>query len=168
MTARKAAHSLQRAKGALASGFATVDLHHARGHDRKGSNGNARCRLDDYLPRGRHRTDNRRFTPAVTGTRIAATVHGKFSHVSRLSYKGFIAGRVPKDRLGRLEGQPGPVGLQALQIRQAARRAAPCSALPIHARRASDRAARRRPAEARHFADQDHCPDRPCGSNRER
>jgi aryl-alcohol dehydrogenase-like predicted oxidoreductase len=33
MTARKAAHSLQRAKGALASGFATVDLHHARGHD---------------------------------------------------------------------------------------------------------------------------------------
>ena len=35
MTARKAAHSLQRAKGALASGFATVDLHHARGHDLK-------------------------------------------------------------------------------------------------------------------------------------
>jgi hypothetical protein len=34
MTARKAAHSLQRAKGALASGFATVDLHHATGHDR--------------------------------------------------------------------------------------------------------------------------------------
>ena len=33
MTARKAAHSLQRAKGALASGFATVDLHHATGHD---------------------------------------------------------------------------------------------------------------------------------------
>lgn len=33
MTARKAAHSLQRAKGALASGFATVDLHHAGGHD---------------------------------------------------------------------------------------------------------------------------------------
>lgn len=35
MTARKAAHSLQRAKGALASGFATVDLHHATGHDRE-------------------------------------------------------------------------------------------------------------------------------------
>ena len=34
MTARKAAHSLQRANGALASGFATVDLHHATGHDR--------------------------------------------------------------------------------------------------------------------------------------
>lgn len=32
MTARKAAHSLQRAKGALASGFATVDLHHATGY----------------------------------------------------------------------------------------------------------------------------------------
>jgi hypothetical protein len=38
MTARKAAHSLQRAKGALASGFATVDLHHATGHDRTGTN----------------------------------------------------------------------------------------------------------------------------------
>lgn len=36
MTARKAAHSLQRAKGALASGFATVDLHHAGGHDHGG------------------------------------------------------------------------------------------------------------------------------------
>jgi len=35
MTARKAAHSLQRAKGALASGFATVDLHHAGGHDQE-------------------------------------------------------------------------------------------------------------------------------------
>jgi len=34
MTARKAAHSLQRAKGALASGFATADLHHVLGHDR--------------------------------------------------------------------------------------------------------------------------------------
>jgi hypothetical protein len=33
MTVSKAAHSLQRAKGALASGFATVDLHHATGHD---------------------------------------------------------------------------------------------------------------------------------------
>jgi len=37
MTARKAAHSLQRAKGALASGFATVDLHHATGHDHASS-----------------------------------------------------------------------------------------------------------------------------------
>jgi hypothetical protein len=34
MTARKVAHSSQRAKGALASGIATADLHHARGHDR--------------------------------------------------------------------------------------------------------------------------------------
>jgi hypothetical protein len=33
MTARKAAHSLQRDNGALASGFATVQLHHAPGHD---------------------------------------------------------------------------------------------------------------------------------------
>ncbi len=42
MTARKAAHSLQRAKGALASGFATVDLHHAGGHDQI-SAPNRRC-----------------------------------------------------------------------------------------------------------------------------
>ena len=37
MTARKVAHSLQRAKGALASGIATADLHHATGHDHASS-----------------------------------------------------------------------------------------------------------------------------------
>ena len=34
MTARKAAHSLERAKGAFASGFATDGLHHAMGMKR--------------------------------------------------------------------------------------------------------------------------------------
>jgi len=34
MTARKAAHSLERAKGAFASGFATVGLYHATGMKR--------------------------------------------------------------------------------------------------------------------------------------
>jgi hypothetical protein len=36
MTTREAAHSLQRYRGALASGFATAQLHHHRGHDRDG------------------------------------------------------------------------------------------------------------------------------------
>jgi hypothetical protein len=37
MTVSKAAHSLQRAKGALAIRLATVDLNHATGHDHASS-----------------------------------------------------------------------------------------------------------------------------------